>query len=259
MFEYTQTGREYLLINFKPLNILRHEKDSFIEIIKKIKDGDVVLRNKFIDDFKPFILKCVYQLVGQRDNLAQCDEYSIALIAFNEAIEAYDLNQKTKFVNFSKQVIRRRLIDYLRSTNKNKATVPFSYFNDNESSNFEEKYLYDESVDYSSDFDTKEEIKNLELKMCEYEITIEDLIECSPKHRDTIRTCLNIANIIIEDESLYKMFKRKKSLPYNELTQRVNLCRRTLERNRKFIIAMVFVLKSDLEVLKKYIYDTIGR
>ena len=258
MHECTIIGREYLLISFKPYNILRYEKDSFLEIIKKIKDGDVVLRNKFIDDFKPFILKCVYQLVGQKDNLAQCDEYSIALIAFNEAIEAYDLNKKTKFVSFSKQVIRRRLIDYLRST-KNNVTVPFSYFNDHDSNNFEEKYLYDEGSDYSSDFDFKEEIKDLELKMCEYKITIEDLIECSPKHRDTIYSCLNIANIIIEDKSLYEIFIRKKSLPYKELTERVNLCRRTLERNRKFIIAMVFVLKSDLEVLKKYIYDTIGR
>ena len=248
-----------MLISFKPYNILRHEKDSFLEIIKKIKDGDVVLRNKFIDDFKPFILKCVYQLVGKKNNLAQCDEYSIALIAFNEAIEAYDLNKKTKFVSFSKHVIKRRLIDYLRSTKKNNATVPFSYFDDQESNSFEEKYLYDKSSDYSSDFGTKEEIKNLELKMFEYEMTIEDLIECSPKHRDTIYSCLNIANIVIEDECLYEEFKRRKILPYKELTERVNLCRRTLEKNRKFIIAMIFILKSDLEVLKKYIYDTIGR
>ena len=59
-----------------------------------------MLRNKFIDDFKPFILKCVYQMVGQKDDLEQCDEYSIALIAFNEAIEAYDLNRKLSLSAF---------------------------------------------------------------------------------------------------------------------------------------------------------------
>jgi len=245
-------------MSFKSPNMFRHEKDSFLDIIKKIKDGDVLLRNKFIDDFKPFILKCVCQLVGKKSNLIQSDEYSIALIAFNEAIESYNIDKKTMFVSFSKQVIRRRLIDYLRSTKKNNITVPFSYFNDYDSS-FEEKYLYDESSDHSSDFDTKEEIKNLELKIFEYKMTIEDLIECSPKHRDTIVSCLNVATIIIENELLYQKFINKKILPYKELTERVNLCRRTLEKNRKFIIAMVFVLKSDLEILKKYIYDTIGR
>lgn len=239
--------------------MLGHEKDSFIEIIKKIKNGDILLRNKFIDDYKPFILKCVSQLVGKKNNLIQSDEYSIALIAFNEAIESYNSDKKTMFVSFSKQVIKRRLIDYLRSTKNNNITVPFSYFNDNDSSNFEEKYLYDDSSDYSSEFDTKEEIKNLELKIYEYKMIIEDLIDCSPKHRDTRNLCLNIAKIITENDSLYQLFMKKKILPYKELTEHVNLCRRTLEKNRKFIIAMVFVLKSDLDILKRYIYDTIGR
>lgn len=239
--------------------MLRHEKDSFLEIIEKIKNGDILLRNKFIDDYKPFILKCVSQLVGKKSNLVQSDEYSIALIAFNEAIESYNLDKKTMFVSFSKQVIKRRLIDYLRSTKKNNITVPFSYFSDNESSIFEEKYLYDGSSDYSSEFDTKEEIRNFELKIYEYKMTIEDLIDCSPKHRDTRILCLNVARIITENDTLYQLFMKKKILPYKELTEHVNQCRRTLEKNRKFIIAMIFVLKSDLDILKRYIYDTIGR
>lgn len=259
-------GGEYSLISFSSYNLFRHEKDSFLDIIKRIKDGDTLLRNKFIDDFKPFILKCVSQLVGKKNNLAQSDEYSIALIAFNEAIESYNLDKKTKFVSFSKQVIKRRLIDYLRSTKKNNVTVPFSYLKDyntgfyeHSTSNFEEKFLYDKNSDYSIDFETREEIKNFELKIYEYKMTIEDLIECSPKHRDTIILCLKVANIIIENESLYQSFRERKILPYKELTEHFNLCRRTLEKNRKFIIAMVFILKSDLEVLKKYIYDTLGR
>ncbi|GAE90430.1 sigma factor [Acetivibrio straminisolvens] len=135
------------MISFSSYNLFRHEKDSFLDIIKRIKDGDTLLRNKFIDDFKPFILKCVSQLVGKKNNLAQSDEYSIALIAFNEAIESYNLDKKTKFVSFSKQVIKRRLIDYLRSTKKNNVTVPFSYLKDyntgfyeHSTSNFEEKF-----------------------------------------------------------------------------------------------------------------------
>ncbi|HOM02341.1 MAG TPA: RNA polymerase sigma-I factor [Acetivibrio sp.] len=254
------------MINFSSYNLLQQEKDSFLEIIKKIKEGDTLLRNKFIDDFKPFILKCVSQLVGKKNNLTQSDEYSIALIAFNEAIESYDLNKKTKFVSFSKQVIKRRLIDYLRSTNKNVVTVPFSYlnnyntgFSEHSNNTFEEKFLYDKNSDYSIEVETKEEIKNLELKIYEYKMTIEDLIECSPKHRDTIVLCLNVAKIIIENESLYQSFRERKILPYKELAERFNLSRRTLEKNRKFIIAMVFILKSDLEILKKYIYDTMGR
>ncbi len=246
------------MINLKSYISLSKEKDSFLEIIQKIKDGDLLLRNKFIDDYKPFILKCVCQLVGKKDNLLQSDEYSIALIAFNESLDCYDPDKNTLFVSFSKQIIRRRIIDYLRSTKKNKMTLPFSYFNEQDSS-FEKEYLCDTTSDYCSDYDTKEEIKNLELRMSEYKLSIEDLIDSSPKHRDTRILCLNVAKTIVENELLFKTLVSKKILPYNELKEHVNLCRRTLEKNRKFIIAMVLVLKSDLDILKKYIYDVIGR
>lgn len=246
------------MINLRSYSTLKKEKDSFLEIIQKIKDGDVLLRNKFIDDYKPFILKCVYQLVGKKENLVQSDEYSIALIAFNESLDCYDPEKHTLFVSFSKQIIKRRIIDYLRSTKKNNMTLPFSYFNEHENS-FEEEYLCDISSDYCSYYDSKEEIKNLELKMQDYKLTIEDLIDSSPRHRDTRVLCLNTAKVIIENEKLFKLFEDKKILPYKELCEHVNLCRRTLEKNRKFIIAMVLVMKSDLNVLKKYIFDTIGR
>ncbi|WP_010250840.1 RNA polymerase sigma-I factor [Acetivibrio cellulolyticus] len=247
------------MLNLQLYNKLIHEKESLIEIIRKIKNGDLLLRNKFIDDYKPFILKCVSQITGKKNNLVHSDEYSIALIAFNEAIECYDIERKSMFTKFSSQVMKRRIIDYMRSTKKNDITLPFSYFSDSSSSDFEEKYLHDISSDYSGSFDVKEEIKNLELKMLEYKITIEDLISCSPKHNDTRRLCLNVAKIVVENDLLYQILQTNKTLPYKELTKRINLCQRTLEKNRKFIIAMVFVLRSDMDVLKNYIADTIGR
>ncbi|AEV69351.1 RNA polymerase sigma-I factor [Acetivibrio clariflavus] len=246
------------MINLKLRSMRKQEADSFLDIIQKIKDGDVLLRNKFINDYKPFILKCVYKLVGKKENLVQSDEYSIALMAFNEALDSYDADKNIKFISFAKEIIRRRIIDYIRSTKKNNMVIPFSYFTENDN-NFEEEYLCDTSSDYCSYYDAKEEIKNLEQKMNEYNMTIEELINSSPKHQDTRLICLNVAKIITEDEMLFKKFREKKTLPYNELREHVNLCRRTLEKNRKFIIAMVLILKSDLDVLKKYIFDTIGR
>lgn len=236
----------------------KQEADSFLDIIQRIQDGDVLLRNKFINDYKPFILNCVYKLIGKKENLLQSDEYSIALIAFNEALDSYDAGKNTMFVSFSKEIIRRRIIDYLRSTKKNNMTLPFSYFSSSDSS-FEEEFMLDTATDYSSNFDAKEEIKNLEQKMKGFNLSIQDLINSSPKHRDTRVLCLNVAKIVVENELLYRKFIEKKTLPYNELRQHVDLCRRTLEKNRKFIIAMVLIMKSDLDVLKKYISDTIGR
>ncbi len=45
------------------------------------------------------------------------EELSIALMAFNEAIDGYDTS-KGSFLSFAKLVINRRLIDYLRKKTK---------------------------------------------------------------------------------------------------------------------------------------------
>lgn len=52
--------------------------------------GDEGARNQLIDDFTPFILKVASQAAGRYLNLGQDEEISVALLAFNEAISAYN-------------------------------------------------------------------------------------------------------------------------------------------------------------------------
>lgn len=66
------------------------------------------------------------------------DEYSIALQAFNEAIDSFDMSYNVKFINFSSMVINRRVIDYIRKNKKYKSEYPFTYFEANENENFVE-------------------------------------------------------------------------------------------------------------------------
>ncbi len=247
------------MVDIRFWNKFKQDKESFIDIVSKIKNGDTLLRNRFISDYKPFILKSVSQVTGIKNDVESSEEFSVALIAFNEALECYDPEKKHLFVDFSKQVIKRRLIDYIRSSKKNNVFLPFSSFNDSEKNDFEEKYLKDINSDYSTDLEIKEEFYSFEKKIGEFKITVKDLVTCSPKHRDTRELCLNIAKIIADDDLLYKKLIDKKTLPFSDLVKRVNLCQRSIERNRKFIIAMVLVLKSDLEVLKSYIAYNIGR
>ncbi|MDP4182783.1 MAG: RNA polymerase sigma-I factor [Bacillota bacterium] len=247
------------MVDIRFWNKIKREKESFIDIIKRIKDGDILLRNKFISDYKPFILKSVSQVTGNKKDVESSEVFSIALIAFNEALECYDASKNRLFTDFSKQVIKRRIIDYMRSSQKASNILPFSYFNDSGNYDFEEKYLKDTYSDHTIDFEIKEEFCSFEKKISEFKMTVEDLITCSPKHRDTRAACLKIAKIVADDDILFKKLMDKKSLPFSELVKRVDLCQRSIERNRKFIIAMVIVLKSDLEVLKNYIIHSIGR
>ena len=105
--------------------IKKHEKESFLDILRRIKSGDRILKEKFIQDYKPFIIKSLYQATGRIPNIESSDEYSIGLVAFNEAIEKFNEEKNCSFKSFSQQVIKRRLIDYKRSNQK---TIRFILF-----------------------------------------------------------------------------------------------------------------------------------
>lgn len=246
-------GRCYSVAEIMFLSKFKREKESFIDIVRKIKKGDDLLRNEFINTYRPFIIKSVSQTINKNIDIESSEEFSIGLMAFNESIECYNEEKKYSFMDFSKQVIKRRVIDYIRISQRNANVYPFSSFDD--TTNFEEKFLIDNRSNHVYEFELKEEFVYLEKSINSFGITIEQLINSSPKHKDTRANCIKIARLIAENEDLYQKFCFKKTLPFAELKQKVNQSQRTLEKNRKFIIAMVLILKSNLDVLKKYIED----
>ena len=97
---------------------VKSEKNDIISVIQK----DSIKRNDYITEHKNFILstasKVLNRYVSDHD-----DAYSVALIAFDEAITKYN-PEKGSFTSFSALVIRNRLIDEFRKSEKN--TLPFS-------------------------------------------------------------------------------------------------------------------------------------
>ena len=55
------------------------------------------------------------------------DEFSIGLIAFNEAIQKYNSEKGHSLISFSELLIKRRVIDYIRSQSRNMSiSIDFS-------------------------------------------------------------------------------------------------------------------------------------
>ena len=87
--------------------------------IKASKDQHAM--EEFILQHELFILKCAssttHSFVTKSD-----DEWSISLSAFTQAIEDYD-SSKGSFYSFAKLVIKRRLIDYIRSQSRHNKEI----------------------------------------------------------------------------------------------------------------------------------------
>ncbi|MEW9123814.1 MAG: RNA polymerase sigma-I factor [Thermotaleaceae bacterium] len=229
------------------------KKDTFTNRLTKIKSGNKEEREKFIEEYIPFVIKTISNHINCYLDSKNCDEYSIGLEAFNEAIDKYEV-AKGAFIPFAELVIKSRITDYLRKVKKHEKNLSIHQLE-------EEGHWIEAQRDVEDLIETielKEEIKILEERLKTFQISFRDLAAESPKHRDTRKNAIEIARFIVKEERLKDELLRKKVLPNSQLVQRMDVTMKMLKRSRKFIIATVLILDSELEGLKQYIEEGKG-
>jgi RNA polymerase sigma factor len=221
--------------------------------IKKIKMGDNLARNKLISTYKPFIAKVVSKTTNKFIDMNNSDEFCVGLFAFNRAIDSYNID-KGSFINYAEILIRSRVIDYLRK--KKKEEIPFTDLEGSCEMDFISSRKDVKAGIGFEDFESADEIEFFKKELAKFEISFKDLVSVTPKHKDSVKNCIGISMIIFENHDLYNYFITKKVLPIKKIMKYTHLHRKTIERNRKFIIALVLLLKSDLNIIKSYLYYT---
>lgn len=228
------------------------KESNVIEQIKIIQSGDKVLRERFINDYKPFIIKTIAKTIGKYIEIENSEEYSIGLIAFNDAIDYFDENRNCNFFSYAELVIKRKLYTYFNSNKKESNIVPFSHL-EGLDSNFEDRYL---SVDYNSELhqvEVQDQYDLFAIKLSKFNISFDDLILQRPKHKDTLHKAVKIALLIYEDAELYNKLMKKKTIPVNDLLKKIKVNHKVIEKNRKFIISICIILGEGFEDIKEHI------
>lgn len=238
------------------LFMTKKRKTTLEESVALIQQGENSLRNEIIDSYKPFIAKTV-SAVCKRYIHETDDEFSIGLIAFNEAIDKYSPEKGSSLLSFGEVLIKRRVIDYIRKQSRNK-TISFEFNNDlqdddSQSVSFENELSIDEYNRKTEQEHRRDEIMHFQKLLTQYELSFNDLLENSPKHADARKNAILAAKLLIEKEELREILLTKKRLPIKQLEELVDVSRKTLERNRKYIIAMALIFTSDYVYLKDYI------
>lgn len=230
------------------------------EIVVAIQDGSEERRNPFITDYQPFVAKITSQICKRYIDPARDDEFNIALAAFNEAIDGYSRNSGRFFLGFAETVIRRRLIDYFRKEERHAANVPFSSFEregDDETAGLhplEIKQAVEAHESMKRAEECQSEIIDFNRVLLEFDIRLADLVQASPKHADSRLLLMNVGRLLAEDPDLMRYLISRKLLPVGELTARAGLSRKTIERNRKYIIAIALIHNGPYPFLRDYLH-----
>jgi RNA polymerase sigma factor len=238
------------------LLVAKKKKRTLEETVLLIHQGDKVLLNETIEAYKPFIAKNVSS-VCKRYIHESDDEFSIGLIAFHEAIEKFLPERGKSLLSFAEVLIKRKVIDYIRKQSKNQS-ISFEFNSalqddDTPGTVIVNELSLEEYKKKSEEEIRKEEIQRFQEALKSFGLSFGDLIENSPKHADARKNAISIAQLIVGNEELKTLLYEKKRLPIKQLEESAKVSRKTIERNRKYIIAIVLILSGDFLYMKDYI------
>jgi len=206
-------------------------------MVVQVKDDEKALED-FIRSQEGFIIKAASR-TSKHYITKSDDEWSIALSAFVEAVEKYEL-EKGSFMAFAELLIRRRLIDWFRINGRNN----------------EEIHVEDIENEPDTSRETEEiklEILSLEEDLRLYGISFMDLADASPKAQKTRDACRKAINWMVSNPMIINQMKESKQLPIKIIENNSGVPRKILERHRKYIIAVVEILAGDYPWLNEYV------
>lgn len=249
------------MFSFLLMGTLTTESDTN-PVLKKLADirqGNEVAREEFIHQYDPFVLNTAAKITGRFVDKQNDDEYSIALIAFNRAIDTFDQAKGQSFFAYARVLVRNDLIDYYRSEGRIQERI----LSDAESTDtvFLEDKTPGQAIAKAREVDDKLILKNeialFRSALQDYGIPFSALVKESPKHEDTRRQLMGITFRLYNDPDLREEIRRTGKLPLKQLEEMVRVSRKTLERHRRYLLAGFILLDSDLDTMKDYFYETL--
>lgn len=225
--------------------------NEFAENLNLVRE-DEEARNNFISQYKPFIASFTSECTHRYVKYGIDDELSIALLAFNEAIDRF--NGKGNFLLYAKLVIKTRLIDYVKSSAYRENKNSFALYTEEDD---EIEALKDTAIDiYNKDYENSiriMEIQEFNKQLAVFNITFMDLVKVSPKHLITRKLIHSLITDLLNNAELVSKIMEAHVLPLKEIEKNYLIPRKKMESYRKYIIAVIVLANSEFDTLKEFL------
>lgn len=226
-------------------------------LLDRAKGGDVQAREELLRQYTPFVLRVGSQVSGRYLQVGRDEEVSVGLLALNEAIDRFDTERGSSFISFAEMVMKRRLIDHYRRQ-KGQAELPLSDLEGeddegNPLATVEHREAIDRFQREQESEDRKAEIIRYSKRLASFGIRFSELVDISPKHEDARQRAVEAARLVARNPVYSQHMLQKRELPLKQLEEQVGVSRKTLERQRKYIIAVALIMLEDFYFLRQYI------
>ena len=202
--------------------------DLVYEAKNNSKNADILIKN-----YIPFIKSEAYKVVGHIIT-DSCDELSIAMIGFHEAIDSYN-RLKGSFLNYSSVIMKRKLIDYYRKEKRHLNQISLDENIDNKES--EGNTILDNLEDPKDEYNTiikrvatNEEILELKDQLKIFGLSLTDIADSSPKQNRTLVSCWKIIDYVKNNRELIDTILETKKLPVTKLSLETGVSKKIIDK-----------------------------
>lgn len=185
------------------------------------------------------------------------DELSISMFAFYEAAMAYEQGRGA-FLKLAAVAIRRRLIDHHRKEQRHRQTISLDQTSgDEEDGQTLLERLdtgYDEIGQMEQRRAARSEIQEFAKQLATFGVTLADVADNCPKQDRTLKACQQVLACARNKPDLLERFLATQKLPIAALAAESGVERKTLERHRKYLVAILLAYTNGYEIIRGHLY-----
>jgi len=220
---------------------------------------DSAAADALIEQYLPFIRSETAKVIGHFPSDVE-DELSIAMFAFYEAAMSYQ-SGKGPFLKLAALAVRNRLIDYYRREKRHMGAVSLNTAPSGEDEQTMEEKLADpvNMLERLPDRTAaQQEIQEFSDQLASYGLSLTEIAENCPKQDRTLSACMQALDYARRNLFLLEQLVRSKKLPLAQLASGARVERKTLERHRKYLVAILLAYTNGFEIIRNHL-QMIGR
>lgn len=229
------------------------------QIVSKVykAKNDSRAADELIAEYMPFIRSETAKFLNRPPNSSD-DELSIAMFAFYESIKNYS-RLRGSFLKFASLQIKNRLIDNFRKEKRSKGLISLDQPDEDDKNELIDT-ISDEHDEYAESElreATQQEIAELSAQMTDFGVSMTDVADNSPRQRRTLEICNKAVRYARNNPEILADFLRTKKVPISRLAEGADVERKSLERHRRYLVAVLLICTNGYEIMRGHIMQVL--
>lgn len=215
---------------------------------------DMEAADRLIGSYMPFIKSETAKFLKRPPMEGHDDELSIAMIAFHEAIRGYS-RSRGAFLKYAAMIMKSRLIDYRRKEQRHGNVISLDAPAGEDDAPLSDTIAdeTDHNEAYVVREATRAEIEELTRQMREFGVSLSDVADNCPKQQRTLEACRKALWHAKEHPELLDELLKTRRLPIARLSEGSGTERKTLERHRKYMVALLLIYTNGYEIIRGHL------